>query len=221
MKDLLLKGRYLFPVDCLHVPFRPIAEVVPVNALDGRKVLRAQLAGFELALLLLQVFLKLVFKLPFEPRRVGELRDLTAELQRQAKQAMESAAAQAAEGIRRTAEESEQRNLSTAEEFFQRWKENLHQAQEDARTGFSAHLSAKQEEFLTELRSQFEQRFSEAGQVLDELDQKTRIAREAESELAGQVERLASPASSAGPPANTRTTPRPRRSAGTSASPSS
>ena len=121
------------------------------------------------------------------------LRDLTAELQRQAKQAMESAAAQAAEGIRRTAEESEQRNLSTAEEFFQRWKENLHQAQEDARTGFSAHLSAKQEEFLTELRSQFEQRFSEAGQVLVELDQKTRIAREAESELAGQVERLASP----------------------------
>jgi len=120
------------------------------------------------------------------------LRDLTAELQRQANQAMESAAAQAAEGIRRTAEESEQRNLSTAEEFFQRWKENLHQAQEDARTGFSAHLSAKQEEFLTELRSQFEQRFSEAGQVLDELDQKTLIAREAESELAGRVERSAS-----------------------------
>jgi hypothetical protein len=121
------------------------------------------------------------------------LRDLTAELQRQANQAMESAAVQAAEGIRRTAEESEQRNLSTAEEFFQRWKENLHQAQEDARTGFSAHLSAKQEEFLTELRSQFERRFSEAGQVLDELDQKTRIAREAEIELAGRVERSASP----------------------------
>lgn len=126
------------------------------------------------------------------------LRDLTAELQRQANQAMESAAAQAAEGIRRAAEESEQRNLSTAEEFFQRWKENLHQAQEDARTGFSAHLSAKQEEFLTELRSQFEQRFSEAGQVLDELDQKTRIAREAESELAGRVERSASPQQAVG-----------------------
>lgn len=115
--------------------------------------------------------------------------DLVAELRRQASQAMESAAAEAAESMRRRADASDRQRISTAEEFFQTWKESLDRAQADARNDFSAHLSAKQEEFLTELKSQFEQRFSKANQVLQELDHKTRTAFEAQSELAGVAER--------------------------------
>ena len=116
------------------------------------------------------------------------LRDLTAELHRQANQAVQAAADQASEEIRRVAQETDETRASTAEEFFQRWKESLDQAQSDARSDFSAHLSAQQEEFLRELKSQFEQRFTEARHVLQELDHRTRTAREAESDLAGRAE---------------------------------
>jgi len=126
------------------------------------------------------------------------LRDLTAELQRQANQAMQAAAVQASEDIRRAAEEAEQRRASTAEEFFRKWKEDLDRAQSDAQNGFSAHLSAKQEEFLTGLKSQFEERFAQASQVLQELDHKTQTAREAESNLAGRAEQAAREQSNAG-----------------------
>lgn len=116
------------------------------------------------------------------------LRDLTAELHRQAHQAVQAAAAQASEEIRRVARETDETRASSAEEFFQRWKESLDRAQSDARSDFSAHLSAHQEEFLRELKSQFEQRFTEARHVLQELDHRTRTAREAESGLAGRAE---------------------------------
>ncbi|MGD0963770.1 MAG: hypothetical protein ABSA57_07715 [Candidatus Acidiferrales bacterium] len=116
------------------------------------------------------------------------LRDVAAEFQRQADQATQAASAQSQEDIFRAAQETEQRRASTAEESFRKWKENLDQAQSDARNDFSAHLSAKQEEFLTELKLQFEERFAQASQVLQGLDEQTRTAREAESDLAGRAE---------------------------------
>jgi hypothetical protein len=116
------------------------------------------------------------------------LRDLTAELHRQAAQAMQAAAAQASEDFRRLAQEADQNRTSTAEEFFQNWKNSLEQAHSEARNDLSAHLSAKQEEFLTELRSQFEERFAQAKTVLQDLEHHTRTARDLQNDLAARAE---------------------------------
>ena len=105
------------------------------------------------------------------------LRELTAELHRQAREAAEQATAEAAERIRRTAEETEQRKKATAEDFFQRWKEEFERAQSNARDNLSVQLAATQENFLSEVTSRFEDGFREAKAVLQELDQKTQGAR--------------------------------------------
>ena len=105
------------------------------------------------------------------------LRELTAELHRQAREAAEQATAEAAERIRRTAEETEQRKVATAEDFFQRWKEEFERAQSSARDDLSVQLAATQENFLAEVTSTFEEGFREAKAVLQELDQKTQGAK--------------------------------------------
>jgi hypothetical protein len=120
------------------------------------------------------------FRIRLQEPAAGEnplLRDLSSELHRQAKQAVESAAAEATERIRRAAEEAEQKKSAAAEEFFQKWKEEFDRAQGAAREDFSADLAARQSEFLTSLTLKFEEGFREAQRLIQELDEKAQNAR--------------------------------------------
>lgn len=118
------------------------------------------------------------------------LRELRAELEREAMKAVESAASQAHEKIQRAADEIEQRRSATTEEFFQRWKEEAEQMRSGAREQFSAQLSSQQNEFLEGLKSEFEENFTRARELMGELDRKAqalRLENEAAAESASRM----------------------------------
>jgi len=118
------------------------------------------------------------------------LQDLGAELERRARQAANDAAAQAGEQVRRAAEETERKHASTSEEFFRRWKEEFEQAQSGARELFSAQLAAEQGEFLSGLKSGFEEQFNHARRLMEDVERKTEALRsetEAAAEAASRV----------------------------------
>jgi hypothetical protein len=114
------------------------------------------------------------------------LRELRAELEREAMRAVETAASRAQEKIQEAAEEIERRRSATAEEFFRRWKEETAQVQSGAREQFSDQLRARQEEFLGELKSEFEENFRRVRELMAELDRKAQ-ALHAESEAAAEA----------------------------------
>jgi hypothetical protein len=110
-------------------------------------------------------------------------RDLSAALEREARQVVDSAAREASEQIRRTAESLVERRTAAADEAFGRWMGEFEQAQNGSREKFSAELAARQEEFLAGLKSEFEENFNRALQILVDLEQKA-LAIRAESEAA-------------------------------------
>jgi hypothetical protein len=114
------------------------------------------------------------------------LRELRAELEREAKKSVETAALQAKEEIRRTAEEDERTRVATAGEIFQKWKEELAQAQNTSREEFSAQFAQRQEEFQTGLKSEFEINFIQTRNLMADLDRKAQDLR-AEGEAAQQT----------------------------------
>jgi hypothetical protein len=98
------------------------------------------------------------------------LRELSAELERQARQAVETATTEAIEQIRRTVEEVEQKRSERA-------KDELKQAQTEARENFSAELARRQEEAFGRLQSEFEGGCGQARELMGELDRKAQILR--------------------------------------------
>lgn len=119
------------------------------------------------------------------------LRELRAELERQAVRAVETASAEAREQIRQTTEEFEQRRSSAGEEILRRWKDDFEQMQAVAGENFLARLSAKQEEFLGGLKAQLEVDYRRVRDLVAELDRRGATLR-AENEAAQEsVSRVA------------------------------
>jgi hypothetical protein len=116
------------------------------------------------------------------------LRELRAELGREAMRAVETAASEAHEKMRQAADEIEQRRSETSEEFFRRWKEEAQQVESGAREQFSEQLAAQQKELLGEFRSECEENFSRARELMAELDRKAQAWR-AENEAAAEAAR--------------------------------
>jgi hypothetical protein len=114
------------------------------------------------------------------------LRELRAEIEREAVKAVETAAAQAQQKIRQVADEIEQGRSAAAEESFRQWKERLEQAQSSVRQEFSGELAARQEGFFTGLKSEFEENLIRARELMAELDRKAQVLRE-ENEAAQQA----------------------------------
>jgi hypothetical protein len=114
------------------------------------------------------------------------LRELRAELEREAMRAVETAASQAHEKIQRAAEEIERRRSATAEEFFRRLKEDTEQVQSGAREQLSDELRARQSEFLGELKSEFDENFRRVRELMAELDRQAQALR-AETEAATEA----------------------------------
>ena len=104
------------------------------------------------------------------------LRNLQEELRKQAKEAVEAAAARVTDDIRASIEEAHQQRLASSEEFFQAWRQEFGRAQHSEGTP-SVELTESQEEFLQTLKLKFEERFSEARDLLQELDQKAQTIR--------------------------------------------
>jgi hypothetical protein len=119
------------------------------------------------------------------------LRDLRAELERQAKEAIAGATEQARQEILRAAEEAKQERASTGDDFFRRWRAEFELAQAGAREEFSAQLAARQNEFLKGLKSEFEENFAEARELMNELTRHAETLRTENEAAQDAVSRMA------------------------------
>jgi hypothetical protein len=105
------------------------------------------------------------------------LRELRAELDRQAKDAVLAAAEQAREEVLQTVAASARERTSSAEELFAKWKSEIEKTQTGAREEFFAQVTAKQEEALGALKSGFEEKFGKARELLDEITRQAEALR--------------------------------------------
>jgi hypothetical protein len=133
------------------------------------------------------------FDLPLEyPSPTPEsplFRELSAELRRQAKEAVEAEALETAEKIRVGSQELEQKRLE-AERLFDAWKEQFQKTQEEARAEFAAHLAEQREELRGTLRSSSEidlEKMRELMQALDLRGEALRAENEAATEAVGRM----------------------------------
>jgi hypothetical protein len=110
------------------------------------------------------------------------LRELGAELERRAKQAVDEAAARASEQVQKAAEDVQRKHLWASEESFRRWKEEFEQAQSAAREQFAT----RQNEVLGRIRSEFDEGLSQARRLIEEIE-KNRNALRAENDAAAEA----------------------------------
>jgi hypothetical protein len=113
-------------------------------------------------------------------------RELRKELERQSRETILQASRQVQEEVRRAAEESESRRSAAVQEFFAQWKPEFEQAQTDAREEFSKQLAERQGEFLTGLKSEFEENFNQARKLVDDLHHHMQMLR-AENDAAHEA----------------------------------
>jgi hypothetical protein len=114
------------------------------------------------------------------------LRELRAELDRQAKDAVLAAAEQAREEVLQTAAATARERRSSAEELFAKWKSEIEKMQAVARDELFAQVSAKQDEALGTLKSGFDEKFGQARELLGEITRQAEALR-AESDNAQEA----------------------------------
>ncbi len=121
------------------------------------------------------------------------LRELRAELDCQAKDAVLAAAEQAREEVLQTAAASVRERNSSAEELFAKWKREIERLQAVAREEFFEQVAAKQDQALSALQSRFDEKFGQARELLGEITRQAEALR-AESgnaqEATSQVARV-------------------------------
>ncbi len=117
------------------------------------------------------------------------LRELRAELERQAKESVAAAADQARVEVLRVADETDRKRTASAEELFARWKSEIEQIQSGAREDFSQ-VSAKQEQALRDLHSEFEGKLAQARELMGQISEQANVLR-AESSAACDAAREA------------------------------
>jgi hypothetical protein len=105
------------------------------------------------------------------------LRELRAELDRQAKESVAAAADQAREEVLRAAEENDRRRTASAEELFAKWKSEIEQLQAGARDEFFSQVSAKQEQALRDLHSEFEGKLVQARELMGQISEQANALR--------------------------------------------
>ena len=105
------------------------------------------------------------------------LRELRAELDRQAEDAVLAAAEQAREEVLQTAAATARERTRSAEELFAKWKSEIEKMQAAAREQFFAQVAAKQDEALGTLKSGFEEKFGQARELLGEITRQAETLR--------------------------------------------
>ena len=120
------------------------------------------------------------------------LRELRAALETQARQSVETAAAEAHEQLRREAEELAGRRAASAEEAYRRMVGEFEVAQASARQDFTGELAARKEEFLAGMKAEYDANFQRVRHALEDLERKASAIRaEGESAAAEAASRLA------------------------------
>ncbi len=117
-------------------------------------------------------------------------RELRKELESQSRETILQASRQVQEEVRRAAEESDNRRAAAVQEFFAHWKPEFEQAQTGAREELSKQLAERQGEFLTGLKSEFEENFNQARKLIDDLHyqmEKLRAENDAVQEAASRL----------------------------------
>ena len=119
----------------------------------------------------------------YEPMQLGSdsplMRGLRAELDRQAKEAAASAAAEARSQVINVTQENERSYSARAEESFGKWRAQLDQVQEQARAEYSAQVSAQQNEFLQNVKAEMDAALHRAHGLMSELNHQTETLRSA------------------------------------------
>jgi len=105
------------------------------------------------------------------------LRELRAELDRQAKEAVLAAAERAREEVLQTAAATVRERASSAEELFAKWKREIEKLQAGVREEFFAQVAAKQDEALGALQSGFDEKFGQARELLGEITRQAEVLR--------------------------------------------
>ncbi|MGA7852891.1 MAG: hypothetical protein WCA15_06155, partial [Candidatus Acidiferrales bacterium] len=105
------------------------------------------------------------------------LRELRAELDRQAKESVAAAADQARAEVLRTAAETDRQRTASAEELFAKWKSEIEQLQSGAREDFFSQVSAKQEQALRDLHSEFEGKLAQTRELMGQISEQTNALR--------------------------------------------
>jgi hypothetical protein len=118
------------------------------------------------------------------------LRELRAELNRHAEKAVESAAASAQERIRQNVDQFEDRRRAASEESFQRWKEDIARATQEAREQFAQHFTALQDDSLSGLKSEFEVHLARARELMADFERNMDVLRTEASGARDSVNRL-------------------------------
>lgn len=123
---------------------------------------------------------------PLAPEHSGidilPLRELSAELERRARQALDGAAARAGEQAQKAAEGVHQKNLWASEEAFLKWKEEFEAAQNAREQG-----SVQHNELLGRMRSEVDETLGQAKRLIEEIA-KNRTALRAENDAAADAQ---------------------------------
>jgi hypothetical protein len=123
------------------------------------------------------------------------LRELRAQVERHAVQAVEHAAAKAKEEIEQRAEKIQQERTESAETFYQRWKEEFERASAAERTQLSAELEERiastQEEVRSGLKTELETNLTKARDFVSELDRRLEALRSELDTVESSTGRLA------------------------------
>jgi hypothetical protein len=118
------------------------------------------------------------------------LRELRAELNRHAEKAVESAAESAQERIRQNASELESQRQAASEESFRKWKEEFAKAEHNAREQLAQQFASLHEESLKELKSELEENFRRARELMADLEQKMNALRGETERTQDSISRL-------------------------------
>jgi hypothetical protein len=105
------------------------------------------------------------------------LRELRAELEREAVEAVESAAAVARERIERFGLDMEARRNVIAEDFLRKWKVDLGEDAAVTQKALADHLETVHHELIAEMKAEFEQNLTRAHDLAADLDRQAQALR--------------------------------------------
>jgi hypothetical protein len=138
------------------------------------------------------------------------LRELKAQLEREAQRAVEAAASNATESLKRVNEDAQKQNLASAESLFDRWKEAIEREREAARdetaksvaeqiagardeiaSHFTGQMSWAREEIRSDLKLEFTSHLDQVRGLVADLEKNAQALRDEAGAVGSASERMA------------------------------
>ena len=149
---------------------------------------------------------------PSEPAELESplLRELKAQLEREAQRAVEAAASNATQSLKRVSEEAERQNLASAQTLFERWKEAIERERENAReettksvaeqiagardeiaSHFTGQMAWAREEIRSDLKLEFTSHLDQVRGLVADLEKNAQALREEAGAVTSASDRMA------------------------------